>query len=217
VAPLTLYVDAFWASPWTAVVFAALREKQLEFDTSIAMMHRGVGALASLREHSLTGTAPVVQHGALWIAESIAIVEYLEDAFAPPAFARMLPEPLGDRARARELMAWTRTGVDALRTERSTESIFYPPAERAPLSPAAQRGADRLVEVARRLGATPDRWLFGPFGAADVDLGFALMRLVANNDPVPPALADYARAVWARPSVAEFVAHARPPNPPAFY
>jgi glutathione S-transferase len=216
-AALTLYLDAFWASPWTAVVFSSLREKQLEFETSIAMMHRGVGALASLREHSLTGTAPVLRHGGLWIAESIAIIEYLEDAFAPPMFARMLPHPLGDRAHARELMAWIRTGLDALRTERSTESIFYPPRARAPLSPAAQRGAELLVEVALRLGASPERWLFGAFGAADVDLGLALMRLVAANDPVPPALADYARAVWSRPSIAEFVNHTRPPNPPTSY
>jgi glutathione S-transferase len=210
--PITLYVEAFWSSPWTGTVFVALREKQLAFQTSIGMMYPSVGAMAALREQTLTGTAPVLQHGATWIAESIAIVEYLEDVFPQ---VRVLPADVRDRAHARQIMSWLRTGLDALRRERPTEHIFYPPPARAPLSAAAQRGVDDLVFVAERLGAGPGGALFGgAFGVVDVDLAFALMRVVRAGTRLPAAVEAYAHAVWARPSVREYVEHARPPNPP---
>ena len=210
--PLTLYVEAFWSSPWTATVFVALREKALEFRTSIGMMYPSIGAMSALREHTLTGTAPVLQHGGAWIAESLAIVEYLEDAFPAPA---VLPADLRDRARARQLMSWVRTGQDALRHERPAEHIFYPPKRPpAPLSAAARRTFDDLIFVAERLGAGPSGALFGAFGVVDVDLAFALERGIAAGEAVPAPIAEFVRAVWTRPSVRDYVGHTRPPNPP---
>ena len=61
-----------------------------------------------MRAHTPTGTAPVLQHGSLWIGESLAIVEYLEETFAPPAWPRLLPADVRDRAHARELSSWLR-------------------------------------------------------------------------------------------------------------
>ncbi|HTJ45842.1 MAG TPA: glutathione transferase [Kofleriaceae bacterium] len=209
---ITLYVEAFWASPWTATVFATLREKQLDFKTSIGMIYPPVGALTALRELTYTGTAPVLQHSGYWIAESLAIVEYLEDVFPSPS---VLPDDARDRGRARQLMSWFRTGMDAFRRERPTEHIFYPPkAPPAPLSARAQASADAIVDVAARLGADHRGALFGAFGVVDVDLAFALMRMIASGLAVPDPIAAYARAVWARPSVRDFVEHPRPPNAP---
>lgn len=213
--PLTLYVEAFWLSPWTCTAFAALREKGLPFQTGIAMLRHGVGAKDALRDKTLTGTAPVLQHGTMFLAESLAIIEYLEDTFAPPEWPHILPGDRRDRARARQLLSWFRIGLLALRTERPTERIFYPPAERAPLSDAARRDADDLLHVAERLGAGPHGHLFADgFSVADVDMAFALQRLITGGFAVPDALLAYANAVWTRPSVHEYVAHARPPNPP---
>ncbi|HUQ04326.1 MAG TPA: glutathione transferase [Kofleriaceae bacterium] len=210
--PLTLYVEAFWLSPWTATAFVALREKGLAFQTGITMMRHGVGARDALRDKTLTGAAPVLQHGTMFVAESLAIVEYLEDVFTSP---RVLPEDVRDRARARQLMSWLRIGTSALRRERPTERIFYPPAHREALSAEARRDIDDLVHVAERLGAGPSGVLFGDaFGVVDVDMAFALKRVMTGGTEVPAAVAAYADAVWARPSVHEYVAHPRPPNPP---
>jgi glutathione S-transferase len=213
--PLTLYVEAFWLSPWACTAFVALREKGLAFQTGIAMLRHGVGAKLALREKTLTGTAPVLQHGTMFIAESLAIIEYLEDTFAPEAWPRILPADRRERARARQLLSWLRTGTAALRRERPTERIFYPPATREPLSAEARRDVDDLVYVCERLGAGPSGALFGErFGAVDVDMAFALKRAMTGGNEVPEAIAAYADAVWARPSVHEYVAHPRPPNPP---
>jgi len=212
---LTLYVDAYWLSPWTCTAWVGLREKGVDFGTSVAMFQPRVGALEAMRERTLTGTAPVLQHGSLWIAESLAIVEYLEEAFPPPAWPRILPVELGDRARARQVLSWLRTSQEPLRRERPTEHIFYPPpTPLAPLSIAAQQAADDLCYAAAGLGASASGCLFGDFGVVDADLAFALMRLVATGAKIPPSIAAYARAVWARPSVVEFVRHPRPPHPP---
>jgi glutathione S-transferase len=212
---ITLHVEAFWRSPWDFSAFVCLREKQLPFHTSIAMTRPGVGLVDTMRERTLTGTAPVLQHGELWLAESLAIIEYLEEAFPPPGWPRLLPADLDDRARARQLLSWLRIGHDALRRERPIEHVLYPrPTPPPPLSPAAQRSADDLVRVVERLGAGGSRGLFGDVGIVDVDLSFALMRLVATGQAVPAQVAAYAASVWARPSVREFIEHPRPPNSP---
>ena len=214
--PLVLYMDAFWCSPWDATVHVALREKGLSFHTSISMMGPGVGVGEAMLERTYTGTAPVLQHGSFWVAESLAIVEYLDEAYPPPQWPGILPDDVRDRARARQLLSWLRASLEPLRRERPIEAILYrtrvvPP----PLSPAAAKVAERLVRVAERLGAGPSGCLLGGrFGAVDVEMAFALMRLVWAGAPVPGAVAAYATAVWDRPSVREFVDHPRPPYAP---
>jgi len=209
-----LHVEAFWASPWVCATYATLREKCIPFTTATSMVRKGAGAIDTLLERTLTGMAPVLQHGNLWLAESSAIVEYLEEMFPEP---RMLPAAPHDRARARQLMAWLRSDASylALTRDRPSEHIFYPPPQRTPLSEAGQRFADRLITVITRLGADPSGALFGGrFGVVDVDLAFALMRLVTGDVPVPDPIAAYARAVWSRPLVRDFVEHQRPPHRP---
>ena len=209
-----LYVEASWTSPWVCSAYVALREKQLEFTTAIAMLRKGSGLIDNMHERTLSGTAPVLQHGAFWLAESLAIVEYLDELH--PA-TRILPDDVRDRARARQLMTWMRNEHEALRRERPTERIFYPAiGAMPPLSTAARHDLDDLLRVTARLGADPRGHVFGDrFTIFDLELAFVLMRLIATDEPLPEPIAAYARAVWSRPSVREFVEHTRPPNPPS--
>ena len=212
---LALYMEAFWRSPWDCSVYVALREKGLEFNTSIAMIREGIGAVDALRARTVTGTAPVLQHGSFWVAESMAIVDYLEEAFPPPHYPSLYPPGVRERARVRQVMAWVRTSLIALRDERPSEVIFYPRTEPwPPLSRAAQRNAERLIHVIEQLAAAGP-WLFGDtFTIADVDLAFATHRLICSGEPVPDPVAAYCARVWARPSVRGYVDHPRPPNAP---
>lgn len=212
---LTLYVDAFWANCWDCGPYVALREKGLLFSTGIGLLQEGTGVSAGVRMQALTGLAPALQHGPFWVAESSAIIEYLEDAFPPPHWPRLFPAEPTARARARQLMSWIRTELGELRAERDTRLLFYPRGERPPLGPAAARQAARLIEVVERLAPAPGGGVAGDWCIADVDVAFTLMRLVRAGDPVPPALRAYAEATWCRPSVCEYVEHPRPPHPPA--
>jgi hypothetical protein len=61
--PLILHVEASWSSPWMCSVYFALRDKQLAFTTSMAMTRYGTGLIGEMRGRTLTGSAPVLQHG----------------------------------------------------------------------------------------------------------------------------------------------------------
>lgn len=88
---LTLYVDGYFTNVWDATCFVALTEKQLEFSTARALLRDGQGAPARLREQTAIARIPALQHGDFLLTESLAIAEYLEDAFPPPDHTRLFP------------------------------------------------------------------------------------------------------------------------------
>jgi len=210
---LVLHGERFWISPYVYSCFVALREKGLPFDVAIVSLDQHEQKTPEYRKRTVTGKVPALQHGDFWLAESSAIIEYLEDAFAPPASRRVLPADPRARARARQIMSWLRSDILALREERSTTTMFYDRAEK-PLSEAGQAAADKLLHVAELVVSDGKATMFGDFTVADADLAFALHRLILNGNEVSPKVRKFAEAVWARPSVQGFVAHERPPYVP---
>src|SRR5512133_3747509 len=98
-ADLTLWVDAFWISPYAFSSFVALEEKQLACDVEEVAMHRTENRAPEYARRSLTARVPMLRHRDLYLSESSAIAEYLEEAF--PGSPRLLPDDLHQRARAR--------------------------------------------------------------------------------------------------------------------
>lgn len=206
---LTLYRDAFWISPYVFSCDVALREKGLAHDDVAVALQHGEQRAEAYASGSVTARVPALRHGDFVLAESSAIVEYLEDAF--PATARVLPTDPKERARARQVMSWIRSDDTLpIRMERSTATMFYERAT-APLGDDARRAAEKLVAVTTRLLASGGGHIGAAWSLADADLAFMLQRLVLNGDPVPTAVRDYADRVWQRPSVRAFVERERPP------
>src|SRR5688572_4486537 len=106
--PLILHADGFWNSPYVFSVFVALTEKGLPFETRIVNLHERAQTAPAFQALSVTSRVPVLEHGAFRLSESSAIVEYLEDSFAPPKYPALLPAAPRERARARQIMAWIR-------------------------------------------------------------------------------------------------------------
>jgi len=210
---VVLYADAFWISPYVFTCYVALREKEVPFDVRPVALQTKEQRLPSYQSRTLTGRVPAIDHGDFTMAESNAIVDYLEEAFPPPAHPAVYPTDLRQRARARQLLGWIRTDLMPIREERSTHTMFYARAT-APLSAAGRDALDRLVFVAEELVTEGKPTLFDTFSIADADLAFMLHRLLLNGDPVPPKLATYARAVWTRPSIREFIERERIPYVP---
>lgn len=200
---LTLYADSRFTSPWALSAFQALTEKKLPFTLQTIDLDKGEQKLAPFRDLGPLGRVPLLVQGELVLAESSAIVEYLEEAFPPPAWAALLPAGVEQRALARQVMAWLRSDLMALRAERSTEVIFYA-AVATPLSPAAQAAAERLIGIAERL--VTGEHLFGQWCIADTELALALNRLILNGDPVPKRLTAWCAAQWQRDSVRRWIA-----------
>jgi glutathione S-transferase len=205
-----LYCESHWDSPFVFTAFVALMEKGLPFQTKVLDLGAGQQKEAAFQELSLTARVPTIEHDGFWLSESTAIVEYL-DEFMPPPAPRLLPADLNDRARARQLLGWLRSDLAALRRERPSSSLFFQPAS-APLGEAAESDARKLVRIANQLLSSGPT-LFDAFSIADADLAFAMMRLIANGDPVPERLQAYVRGIWLRPSVQAYVNQPRSPAP----
>ena len=205
-ADLTLWVDAFWISPYAFSSFIALEEKELPYDVQEVAMHRAENRGPDYARRSLTARVPMLRHGDFFLSESSAIAEYLEDAF--PGSPRILPEDTQQRARARQIMAWVRSDLMPIREERSSETIFYAPATQ-PLSPRAQQAAAKLLGAVDALLAPGATSLFGKFSIADADLTFMLQRLGKSGHPLGEKVQRFVDATWSRPSVRKWVERKR--------
>lgn len=201
---LSLFVDSNFYSPYAMSAYVALVEKGLAFDLQTLDLSAGQQHQAAFRDPSLTARVPMLVHGDFALTESTAIAEYLEDVFAPPQHASVLPAAAQDRARARQIQAWLRSDLMPIREERPTTVVFASP-RLEPLSAAARAAAGKLFAAAEHVLGDGRANLFGSWCLADTDLALMLNRLVLGGDAVPDVLARYATAQWERPSVQQWI------------
>jgi glutathione S-transferase len=203
---MVLHVEPRWISPYVFSCFVTLEEKRLPFDVVVLDSAKDETTTPDHLARTVTGRVPALVHDDFGLAESNAIVEYLDDAFPD---VPVLPRDPRQRARARQLMSWMRSDDTApIREERPTTTIFYAPTT-APLSASGLAAAVKLCAVAERVIREPN--LFGPWSIVDAELAFLLHRLLANGDPVPPPVKAWAEAQWARPTVRAWRERPRPP------
>ncbi len=218
VQPLILFGNSMWTSPYVLSAFVALTEKRLPFEVRLVALQEAAHRSADYVQTSFTARVPALVDGEFSLSESSAIVEYLEDRWPAPGHPPVLPGDLRDRARARQVMAWVRSDLGAIREERSAEYVFYPHdtlPPHAPLSSSARRALDKLVSVAERLIPADGDSMFGEWCIADTDLAMMLQRLVKTGEPLPHQVRLFAEREWQRPSVQAFVKAPRPPHRPA--
>lgn len=203
---LTLYGDANWESPWVFHVMVALDELKLRYNLEPLKFPIANEIKTQLRAHAYLPKTPCLAHGSFWLTESSAISEYLAETFAPPTHPRIMPASIEERARARQVMSWLRTTFMGLREDRPTSSVFKRPVTNA-LSEKGKKDGEELIAIALQLIPEGRTTLFTDWSIADVDLALMLNRLVANSDPVPQRLIDYAMAQWGRQSVRKYLAY----------
>lgn len=203
---LRLYVDAQFTSPYALSVFVTLLEKGLAFETVTLDLDTAQNRAAEFAQLSLTQRVPTLVQGDFALSESSAISEYLDEAYPETT---VYPTDAKQRARARQVQAWLRSDLQAIRQERSTLVVFYAQ-KRPPLSPAGEAAARKLISAAQALLAGHSEYLFGAWTIADVDLAVMLNRLILNGDNVPSELVAYAQRQWQRPSVQAWVNLQRP-------
>jgi glutathione S-transferase len=207
---LTLYSDRFWISPFVFSCYVTLKEKGVPFDLVELALDKQETRKPDYVAHTLTAKVPALEHDGFWLAESSAIIEYLDEQFPSP---RVLPADSRQRARARQIMAWLRTDMDPLRRDRPTTVMFYEKSTQPPADDT--RGCiERLYRVATALVPNGATSLFGEWSIADSELAFMLQRLGLNGDALPPSLHAFVEAQWSRPSVKGYLAHPRAPYVP---
>ena len=198
---MELYTDARYLSPYAMSAYVALQAKGAPFALKTVDLAAGAQSQASYAAASFTQRVPLLVDGDFQLSESSAICEYLDERLRGPA---LYPTTARERARARQVQAWLRSDLMALRTERPTE-VIYLGDKRAPLTDAGQQAARKLIAAASAWLPDGAQWLCGAWSMADVDLATMLQRLVQNGDAVPERLAAYANVQWRHPAVQQWL------------
>jgi glutathione S-transferase len=209
-----LYGDKFWVSPYVFSCFVSLTEKRVPFEVRELSLD-GDQRRPEYVQKTVTGRVPAFEIGGFVLAESMAIIEFIEETFPAPAYASVFPRDARLRARCRQVLSWLRSDATApLRAERPTASMFYGKPPNAPLTESGRAAAARVIDVAERLLPTGAHNLFEDWTVADADLALTLQRLALHGDEIPVRLRAYEASQWSRPSVAAWVTRARAPFVP---
>jgi glutathione S-transferase len=199
---MKLFVDSNYLSPYAMSAYVALREKGIPFEVELVDLQNGQQRSSAYSALSLPQRVPTISDGAFSLSESSAIAEYLDETYSGPA---LYPAGIKAKAKAREIQAWLRSDLAALRQERSTEVVFRKHTPLPPLSDKAEAAAQKLFNAVEQLLPAGEQALFGSWSIADTDLALMLNRLVLAGDAVPERPAAYARQQWQRPSVQAWV------------
>jgi glutathione S-transferase len=207
-APLSLYVDSQFASPYAMSAFVALEVSGQPFEMRSVNLNEGDHQQARYAVTSITQRVPTLVHEGFAISESSAIAEYLSEL--SPGVG-LYPKNLEGRARARQVQAWLRSDFAGLTAERSSYIVFYGAKVEQPLSKKAHFLVSKLLAAANILLPDETSNVGGQWSLADVDLAFMLQRLVMNEDDVSAKLRNYASRQWQHPSIQRWTKLPRPP------
>lgn len=192
-----LYVNTGYTSPYALTVFVALKVKGVPFELVALDLEKGEHKRPEFADASGTVRIPMLDHDGFRLTESSAITEYLDEVVSGPRLYPLHPE---DRARARQIQAWVRSDLLALRMERGTEHVWHG-AKLPALSTDARYAADKLLHFTESVLPYGETMLFGDWSIADTDLGIMLNRLVLAGDELPAHIRTYAETQWAHPAV----------------
>jgi glutathione S-transferase len=177
-----------WSS-WSMRPWLALKRTGAPFHERLIRLYQADGATrAQILPHSPSGRVPALKTGGIVIAESLAICEYLAEAFPE---AKLWPQDVDLRALGRSAASEMHAGFRALRLECPMD--LARPVEPVALSDEAQADIARVralwTDLLGRSG--------GPFLLGDWSIADAFFTPVATRfrtyavDPGTPELAAY--------------------------
>ncbi len=205
--PIVLYVGEKNVSSWSMRAWVALKSKGVPFEerTIRLVLDRD---RAERWKVSPTGRVPVLHHGDLVVPDSLAIVEYVEETFRPPAHPALWPSDPRRRATARALAATMHAGFAELRRSMSFNLCFLPERPR-PTAEAVEEAKEMAALWDDALDASGGPFLVGEFGGADVFFAPAIVRLTAFAVPVSSRSRAYMEAVLGHEAVRAWMEPAR--------
>lgn len=186
--------------PWLAMTALGLSFKEtvlplFEPDTS-----------PTIKKYSGAGKVPVLVHGGITVWDSLAILEYLADAFYDKPFWPTDPHA---RAVARAVSAEMHSGFQPLRQAMSMNLRKTFPAK--PPAPEVQDNIDRIQALWAECRATfgaGGPFLFGAFSNADAMYAPVVTRFKTYSVKLDPVSQAYSDAVLAHPAVRQWYADA---------
>lgn len=193
-------------STWSLRGWLALKRTAVPFDEIFIPLDRP-GFKQEILSHSAAGRVPILKHGDQMISDSLAIGEYLAEAFPE---AGLWPEYIQARAQARTVSSEMHSGFAALRT--------HMPMDLRNSFPGRGRGSgvdddiERIIAVwtqCRRQYGSGGSFLFGTFTLADAMFAPVIGRFRTYGVELPDVCQSYCDAVWALPEMIEWLAAAK--------
>jgi len=206
---ISLRYSSWSIRPWLVLTHAGAKFTTETTTTELGRQSLATGDDASLakladqevRERrkvgSVTGLFPVLHVAGQPIHESLAICEWVNDAFPE---ARLWPDEPVARAQARSISCEMATSFTNMRMHMSCHLFGRVPAFTP--NPATQRDIERVHEIWRgALERSGGPFLFGRFSIADAMFFPVRTRFRSYGVPIPSDLAAYVSQLDALPAV----------------
>ena len=154
-----------------------------------------------------SGKVPILWDGDCVVWDSLAIVEYLNEASGGDRF---WPADPAARAMARSMAAEMHSGFAALRREHGMNiRQVYPPSRPSDAVVADLTRIMQLWAQARARWGGNGQFLFGEFGAADIMFAPVVTRIITYSLPVARFAPAYMNAVLNHPFMQDWIAAAQ--------
>jgi len=195
----TLVIANKCYSSWSLRPWLLMKQLGIPFDEIVIPLDLP-DTKAKVLAHSPAGKVPILVDGDVTVWESIAIMEYIGDAFAP-----VWPSDRGARAMARSIAAEMHAGFPALRSACPMNlGRKFAPKDRGEAVARDVARFSEIVRQARERVRAGGPFLFGAFSAADAMYAPLATRLDTYSIAIDATTRAYVDAILALPAFQEW-------------
>jgi glutathione S-transferase len=192
-------------SSWSMRPWLAMTVNKLDFRETVICLGQDA-TTAEIKKYSPAGKVPVLKHGDVTVWDSLAILDYLAEAFYDRAWWPGDPQA---RAHARSISAEMHSGFMTLRANMPMNvRKSHPGKGRAP---GIENDFARIQEIwrdARARFGTGGPFLFGAFSIADAMYAPVVTRFKTYGVDLDPVSRAYSDAILALPAMQSWYAGA---------
>jgi glutathione S-transferase len=193
-------------SSWSLRPWLALKQSGIAFDETVVPLDQP-DTRAKIREHSPSGKVPFLRHGTVEVWDSLAICEYLAEAFPS---AQLWPADSAARAHARAVGSEMHSGFAELRYNLPMDvSRYRPEKNRADKVPDEIARIQEIWIDCRQRHGSAGPFLFGRFTIADCMYAPVVTRFRTYGVKLAPMAGAYAEAMMNLPAMREWVGAAK--------
>jgi glutathione S-transferase len=192
--PLKLVLANKAYSSWSLRPWILLMQFKIPFEEVVIAMDEPE-TRANMLKYAPTGKCPSLHDGKIAVWESLAIIDYVAEAYPEKA---IWPRGKAARAHARSLASEMHAGFGALRQACPTN--FRRPVRAIDLSEAVRADVARIEAAwahARKTFGKAGPYLFGRFSAADAMFAPVVNRFHVYDVPVSKGARDYMDRIMA--------------------
>jgi glutathione S-transferase len=205
-ADITIYLGNKNYSSWSLRPWLALKQTGAAFTEELIPLSEAATRSTILR-YSPSGRVPALKHNGLTVWDSLAICEYLAEAFPK---VHLWPKDKAARAVARAVSAEMHSGFAALRNHlpMNMRSSF----PNRGVTPDVQADINRVTAIwrdCRKRFGEGGPFLFGGFTNADAMYAPVVSRFRTYKVELEAQAQAYADAVWALPALQEWLTAAK--------